>query len=432
MHLPPAWGDIPGWITALATFGLLIGAIFTVINAIEAFRAQAAELAILAAQRDRDNDERRRAQAAKVFTGAPQSPRQTKGGETIVGTVSYVRNTSDLPIYDAQLWESDRPDRDPDDLGVIMPGKRISARGGVIYNSRETALSSVILTFQDTAGFRWIRMPDGNLIEQSLPTVHQSVQAAREPSLPDGYHRLSDQIAGSVVDAIVVHPRSRGELHMPGEYSYGRSLIPKADTPRARRHAHQRRRKQHPGRLLAKTEHRPQGALHPRLRRVEQPGQPRHRSPHRPQPSRPAPRIRPRRVIRAAPVVLIAPIRSNPARGRRTAVRWPDGWGLWYVGGTARFGEHHVEHEDALRRGGTPYPHPRDYGISARLHQLQPCSCGQRHEAVDPEQLLVGARVHHQGRCRESRAGDLRRLVVVRHGAGCSHTWRRHANPDSQ
>jgi hypothetical protein len=229
-HLPPAWGDIPTWISAIATIGLFIGAIFTVIYSIKAFRAQAAELAILAAQRDRDNDERRKAQAARVFIGAPQSPRQTKRGETRVGTVPYVRNTSDLPIYDAEFWD-DQPGRDPDDLGVIMPGKKVSTSGKVIYSSRETALSSVILTFSDAAGFRWIRMPDGDLSQQPLADARQSVDAAYRPSLPDGYDRLSDQIAGSVVDAIVVRPRSHGELHMPGKYSYSRDFRVKANNP---------------------------------------------------------------------------------------------------------------------------------------------------------------------------------------------------------
>jgi hypothetical protein len=43
-HLPPAWGDIPTWIEALATVGLLIGAIITARYAIKAFRKQSEEL----------------------------------------------------------------------------------------------------------------------------------------------------------------------------------------------------------------------------------------------------------------------------------------------------------------------------------------------------------------------------------------------------
>lgn len=43
-HLPPAWGDIPTWVTAIATMGLLIGAIITARYAIKAFRKQSEEL----------------------------------------------------------------------------------------------------------------------------------------------------------------------------------------------------------------------------------------------------------------------------------------------------------------------------------------------------------------------------------------------------
>ena len=39
-HLPPSWGDIPTWITAIATVGLLVGAIVTAVYAIRAFREQ--------------------------------------------------------------------------------------------------------------------------------------------------------------------------------------------------------------------------------------------------------------------------------------------------------------------------------------------------------------------------------------------------------
>jgi hypothetical protein len=41
----------------------------------------------------------------------------------------------------------------------------------------------------------------------------------RKHNLPDGYARLEDQITGGVVDSILIHPRSHGRLHMPGEYS---------------------------------------------------------------------------------------------------------------------------------------------------------------------------------------------------------------------
>jgi hypothetical protein len=41
---------------------------------------------------------------------------------------------------------------------------------------------------------------------------------AGKHSLPDGYDRLDGQLTGPVLDSIVIHLRSHGRLHMPGEY----------------------------------------------------------------------------------------------------------------------------------------------------------------------------------------------------------------------
>ena len=231
-HLPPTWGDIPTWITAIATVGLLVGAIITAIYAVKAFGDQAKELAILAKQNESDIAERRRAQAVQVFTGAPQPAGSAEQGGPITGTVPYARNASDLPVYDAQFWYPDYSGLSgPDHLGMILPGKKHYSRSGRIYSSRDLAISLIILTFRDAAGVPWIRMPDGALREQAHPTARESVQAALEPSLPDGYDRQDDQITGSVVDAIVVYPRSHGVLRMPGEYSRSLKLGVKVNSP---------------------------------------------------------------------------------------------------------------------------------------------------------------------------------------------------------
>jgi Na+/glutamate symporter len=65
------------WTGAVATVGLLIGAIVTSVFAIKAFRKQSEEVALLQAQvkdqqddRAREAEERRRAQAAKIFVTA--------------------------------------------------------------------------------------------------------------------------------------------------------------------------------------------------------------------------------------------------------------------------------------------------------------------------------------------------------------------------
>ena len=87
-HLPPAWGDIPTWITGIATTGLLIGAIITARYAIKAFGKQSEQLedqrkinakqtTVLALQakelgesleeRKREAEQRKSAQAVRVF-----------------------------------------------------------------------------------------------------------------------------------------------------------------------------------------------------------------------------------------------------------------------------------------------------------------------------------------------------------------------------
>jgi hypothetical protein len=41
----------------------------------------------------------------------------------------------------------------------------------------------------------------------------------RKHNLPTAFDRLDDRAVGDVLDSIVIHARSRGVLHMPGEYS---------------------------------------------------------------------------------------------------------------------------------------------------------------------------------------------------------------------
>jgi hypothetical protein len=174
-HLPPNWGDIPTWISAIATVGLLVGAIITAIYAAKAFGAQATELAVLKDQRDRDSKERRRAQAAKVFIGVPHNPPRM--------IQPYAQNASDYPIFDAQFWYSGEDGIvGPDDLGPIMPGP-------VVHNGRQMpeaeAREHAILTFRDAEGIRWVRMPDGTFDEQKHPAARESVFAALGLPLPD-------------------------------------------------------------------------------------------------------------------------------------------------------------------------------------------------------------------------------------------------------
>jgi hypothetical protein len=171
----------PNWITAIGTVILAGGAIFTVIYAVKAFRAQAGQVAILVQENERQAAERRRAQAASVFIGLP-----VRGVRLVQPSA---QNAGSLPAFDAQFWYSGAGGlSDPDDLGMIMPGP-------VGINGRqmryEEAVTSAILTFRDAEGVRWIRMADGTLKEQTRPTARESILATlgRSPSEPEPAER---------------------------------------------------------------------------------------------------------------------------------------------------------------------------------------------------------------------------------------------------
>lgn len=174
-HLPPAWGDIPTWISAAATVGLLIGAIVTARYAIKAFRKQAEEVAALVAENNRQAAERRRAQASSVFIGLP-----IRGIRLVQPSA---QNASSFPVHDAQFWYYG-PDglSDPDDLGMIMPGP-VGLNGKQMRY--EEAVERTILTFRDAEGIRWIRRADGTLQEQNRPTARESILTALGLPLSD-------------------------------------------------------------------------------------------------------------------------------------------------------------------------------------------------------------------------------------------------------
>lgn len=202
-HLPPAWGDIPGWITAIATVGLLLGAITTARYAAKAFRTQseqlkdqtrinneqsevlrlqAAELRESRGERAREAEARRRSQVSFVFIwqeyreGNPalyadppdyiahleHLPR----GESRPVMVAHVNNSSKQPIYDLIVtWtyggnfreETERrkplmPDNENIDLLLMQPGD-------------DSALFSATAVFRDAAQLRWRSRPDGQFDE---------------------------------------------------------------------------------------------------------------------------------------------------------------------------------------------------------------------------------------------------------------------------
>ena len=79
-------------------------------------------------------------------------------------------NTSDRPIYDAALhWHCGSASFDDwpvgERLGTILPGGQKSSWRHFPPNTNMAA-SGAILMFRDAANVRWIRRPDGSLVEQ--------------------------------------------------------------------------------------------------------------------------------------------------------------------------------------------------------------------------------------------------------------------------
>jgi len=109
-----SWGGVPDWVTALGTVGLLAGAVFTAVFAVQAFREQSKEVRLLEDQVNDQRDlalkqvevlslqaeeirasleNRRRDQAARVFTWVELAS-HARGRFRI-----HVTNSSDRPIY---------------------------------------------------------------------------------------------------------------------------------------------------------------------------------------------------------------------------------------------------------------------------------------------------------------------------------------------
>jgi hypothetical protein len=109
-----SWGGVPDWVTALGTVGLLAGAAFTAVFAVQAFREQAKEVRLLEDQVSDQRalslrqaevlglqaeeiraslENRRRDQAVRVFTWVEITSHAR--GQFLV----HVTNASDRPIY---------------------------------------------------------------------------------------------------------------------------------------------------------------------------------------------------------------------------------------------------------------------------------------------------------------------------------------------
>jgi hypothetical protein len=168
-------------VTAVATAVLAVGAAFTVVFAFLAWRKQSAEVNTLQQQvaseqsvTAREAEDRHRAQAAHVFVWqerrlvAPSDEDPSAG----VGArfFAYVRNASDQPAYDVCItWRVAK--LKPDVRGprtVLLPGDQMPSEKLLTPDWPAARFGDVRAeaTFRDAAGARWLRRPDGELVEQ--------------------------------------------------------------------------------------------------------------------------------------------------------------------------------------------------------------------------------------------------------------------------
>lgn len=167
-HLTPNWGDIPTWLAvAVATAGGWI--------ALSQLRSQQSQLRDQQKVLLQDMEDRRTAQASRVFIGVP-SERERRDSVR-----PFVKNASDFPIFEAELWYINPDglslmDQDDDNyLGTMLPADE---RPGPCDFPSDEGLRRTVLTFRDANSVYWIRVPGGVLDEQSARPRLESVRVA--------------------------------------------------------------------------------------------------------------------------------------------------------------------------------------------------------------------------------------------------------------
>jgi hypothetical protein len=191
-----SWGDVPSWVTAVATVLALIAASYA------AWRTGKIVNIELGRDRDRERDEERR-QASQVAAWAAESVHDPVGGTsvfsqfTMMSVSGYVVNGSSQPIFNVHVgWFVDDEQIHETNVAVLPPGgvetwempdEVISRFDGETSDQgtrplrrflEAELLSSMTaerlrlqVGFDDSHGRRWSRDRFGNLVKRDvLPT----------------------------------------------------------------------------------------------------------------------------------------------------------------------------------------------------------------------------------------------------------------------
>lgn len=180
------WGDVPTWLSSIATVLALLFAAIAAVAAHRAYKIESERDRIAAEARRQQEAFQRRTQAALVSAWWGWQPGEA-GGERAGRWGAFVRNASETPVYQASLTMLDIHDPDVSerlDLAIVPPGaepvfypsglsgppgggdRAGQPPGGWLVQDGQHAVDyRVEIAFTDSAGVRWIRDQQGRLSE---------------------------------------------------------------------------------------------------------------------------------------------------------------------------------------------------------------------------------------------------------------------------
>ncbi len=160
------WGDVPTWLSSIATVLALAFAAVAAVAAQRVYRIESERDRISAEARREQEAFLRRTQAALVSAWWGRQD----GGERPDRWGAFVRNASETPVYQASLTVMDIHDPDVSErseLPIVPPGAEPAFHPSdlAVQDGQRTVDYRVEITFTDSAGARWIRDQQGRLSE---------------------------------------------------------------------------------------------------------------------------------------------------------------------------------------------------------------------------------------------------------------------------
>lgn len=186
------WGDVPTWISALATIAAFLAALLAVraswnVLTLERAREDRAEAQELERQRAAERAEQADHIAAWSYWAEPQMLRRTGWGALVV-------NESGLPIYDvtAAFFGPDGSHRGDGSQSVVPPGQNfipwpggLTREGGDGASREQGSDFRVAVAFRDAAGRTWHRDQNGVLTKTGVVVFPPSSRANADARPPE-------------------------------------------------------------------------------------------------------------------------------------------------------------------------------------------------------------------------------------------------------